>query len=99
MQRFGVPRAMHENRNEKYGKHLRESYLALDVDSAEGGCPEWLEELELVRFCCQEHDVTVAFLKGNFANVVDNELRRMPISLEAQLFGDEAESHVWFVTA
>lgn len=90
---------MHKNRSEKYSKHLRESYLALDVDSAEGGRPEWLEELELVHFCCQEHEVTVAFLKGNSANVVDNELRRMLISLEAKLLGDEAESHVWFVTA
>lgn len=71
--------------------------MALDVDATESRGPERLEELELIRFRGQEHNVTVALLKHILPDVVDDELRRMLVTLEAKLLGDEAESHVWFV--
>lgn len=49
-----------------------------------------LEELELIGFRGQEGDVTVPFLKNRFTIVINNELCRMLVSLEAKFFSDEA---------
>ena len=79
-------------RNKRW-KALRRSDLTLDVDSAECGRPEWLKELELIRLRRQEQDVTISLLsllKDRLASVVNDELGRMLVSFEAELFSDEA---------
>lgn len=95
---LGMPRARHIKGNEKMERHRGASYLALDVDAAEGGRPERVEELELIRFRSQKQDVTVPFLEDMLSDIVNDKLCRMLITLEAKLLSDEAQSHVWFVS-
>jgi len=72
-------------------------YLALDVDSAEGGFLERREELELIRFGCEEHDVTIPLLKHLCSDSINDKLCCMLVTLETELLRDETESHIWFV--
>ena len=82
---------------EAKGKMREISYLALDVNSAEGLSSGAIESLAgLAR---EEVDVGVPLFEQMLTAMVDNELGGIDIRLETEFFSDESEFHIGLVTS
>lgn len=70
----------------------RNSDLALDVYSAEGGSLDGIEVTDTL--ASQEIEIVSTFLEEVLGIVINNELARVFIGHEPELFGNEAEFNI-----
>lgn len=76
---------------------MAQSDLTSDIDSAEGRCFGWLEEI----YCLagQKSDLALFLTQVSLAAVLANEPGAFVIRFKAQFFGNETELDVEFVSA